>query len=96
MTPPEQAALASELAQLRGDVGQISRDIGDVKTAVAVLVERSTRTDQDVRDLRSELEEETRAVRNELETLKKVTWVSVGAALVLGGSAGTVAQLVGR
>lgn len=65
MTPPESSALAAELANLRGDIARFGRDIGDIKTSCAVLVERSNRTEQDVRDLRRDMEEEIRKVREE-------------------------------
>ncbi|WP_164387186.1 hypothetical protein [Streptomyces sp. OM5714] len=65
MTPPETSALTAEIANLRGDISNFGRDIGDIKTACAVLVERSNRTEQDVRDLRRDMEEEVRKVREE-------------------------------
>lgn len=65
MTPPETSALAAELAHMRGDFAQFGRDLSDIKTSCAVLVERSNRTEQDVRDLRRDMEEEFRKVREE-------------------------------
>ncbi|MGK9463911.1 hypothetical protein ACSLFT_28355 [Streptomyces sp. G6] len=65
MTPPETSALTTELAHLRGDFAGFGRDLGEIKTACAVLVERSNRTEQDVRDLRRDMEEEVRKVREE-------------------------------
>ncbi|MFE1205632.1 hypothetical protein ACFW5V_28510 [Streptomyces sp. NPDC058762] len=71
MTPPETSALASELSSLRGDFVSFGRDLGEIKTSCAVLVERSARTEQDVRDLRRELEDEVRKLReDELKPLK--------------------------
>lgn len=65
MTPPETSALTAELAHMRGDFAQFGRDLSDIKTSCAVLVERSNRTEQDVRDLRRDMEEELRKVREE-------------------------------
>ena len=72
MTPPETTALAAEIANLRGDINgfrsdinAVGRDLSDIKTACAVLVERSNRTEQDVRDLRRELEDEVRKLRED-------------------------------
>jgi regulator of replication initiation timing len=65
VTPPETSALTTELANLRSDIGNFGRDLSDIKSACAVLVERSNRTEQDVRDLRRELEDEVRKVRED-------------------------------
>ena len=65
MTPPETSALTAELANLRGDFVSFGRDLSEIKTACAVLVERSNRTEQDVRDLRRELEDEVRKIRED-------------------------------
>lgn len=71
MTPPESSAVVTELANLRGDIQNVGRDLGDIKTACAVLVERSNRNEQDVRDLRRELEDEVRKLReDEVKPLK--------------------------
>lgn len=78
MTPPETAALATEIANLRGDINgfrnsinAVSRDLSDIKTSCAVLVARSDRTEQDVRDLRRELEDEIKKIRDdEIKPLK--------------------------
>ncbi|MGW5616291.1 hypothetical protein [Streptomyces sp. NPDC003877] len=72
MTPPETSALTAELANLRGDFVSFGRDLSEIKTACAVLVERSNRTEQDVRDLRRELEDEVRKIReDDLKPLKE-------------------------
>src|SRR5690606_39534018 len=56
---------------LRTDIGGFGRDLGEIKTACAVLVERSNRTEQDVRDLRRDMEEEIRQMReDEVKPLK--------------------------
>ncbi|MBC2903131.1 hypothetical protein [Streptomyces cupreus] len=70
MTPPESSAVAVELANLRGSFDRFGRDIGDIKTSCAVLVARSDRTEQDVRDLREELDQ----VRAELDGVKGRQW----------------------
>ncbi|MFD8233985.1 hypothetical protein ACFV20_19155 [Streptomyces sp. NPDC059696] len=71
MTPPETTSVAVELANLRSDIGSFGRDLGEIKTSCAVLVERSARTEQDVRDLRRELEDEVKRLReDELKPLK--------------------------
>jgi predicted nucleic acid-binding Zn-ribbon protein len=78
VTPPETSALAAEIANLRGDISgfrsdmaAVGRDLSEIKTSCAVLVERSNRTEQDVRDLRREVEEEFRKIRDdEVKPLK--------------------------
>ncbi len=74
MTPPETSAIATELANLRGDIGGFGRDLGEIKTSCAVLVERSNRTEQDVRDLRRELEDEVKALKADLAAVKARQW----------------------
>lgn len=64
-TPDPTAALTSELAHLREAFGQFGRDLGEIKTACAVLVERTTRTDADVRQLRADMEAELQKIRDE-------------------------------
>lgn len=84
MTPPETATLATLLGELRTDLQTVSRDLGDIKTSCAVLVERSDRTERDVRDL----EMRTAA-------LERRVWAASGAAAALGGAAGWLAQAIG-
>lgn len=64
-TPDPTAALTSELSHLREAFGQFGRDLGEIKTACAVLVERTTRTDADVRQLRADMEAELQKIRDE-------------------------------
>lgn len=103
MTPPEQATVAAELASIRSDFGQFGRDLGEIKAALAVLVERSNRHEQDVRDLRRETDEEIKsvraeateeikAVRGDVEKLKRAMWTAIGGCVVLGGAAGAIVQ----
>ncbi|MEU3281568.1 hypothetical protein [Streptomyces antibioticus] len=106
MTPPEASALAAELANLRGDFANFGRDIGDIKTSCAVLVERSNRTEQDVRDLRKDMEDEVRKVREDevkplqakVDALSSRQWpLQSVAALASATAIGvTVWQAVGR
>jgi len=78
VTPPETSALTVEIANLRGDINgfrgdinAVGRDLSDIKTSCAVLIARSDRTEQDVRDLRKELEDEVRKIReDEVKPLK--------------------------
>ncbi|MER8233462.1 hypothetical protein [Streptomyces sp. NPDC094049] len=81
MTPPEASAFAVELANLRGD---LSRDLGDIKTSCAVLVERSNRVEQDVRDLRTDTESDAAALRAEIEELKRNRWPLPAVAALTG------------
>lgn len=74
MTDAEIRAVTRELERLRPDLAAIAHDVGEVKTLCAVLVERSTRTEQDVRDLRAETDEAIGKLRGELEALKSRRW----------------------
>lgn len=92
-----------ELASLRTSFERFGRDLGDVKTSVAVLVERSTHVDQTVRQLRVDTTreiEETRAdlaaVRTQVDGLRQWRWVVTGAAAAVGTAAGFAAQFLGR
>lgn len=106
MTPPETAALTGLLGELRGDVQGLGRDLGEIKTSCAVLVERSDRTERDVRDLERALAAERQAraakiaaVRADLEDLKRARWKAAGwaagAATALAVPAGYLAQALG-
>lgn len=97
MTPPESVTVAVELAQMRGDM---NTGIADIKGTLAVLIERSNRTEQDVRTLRADMETEVRDVRAELaaaraetEALKSGRWPlpAIGA---LTGVAGVVVAAI--
>ena len=91
MTPPETGALTAELVSLRGeingfrgDLSAVSRDLGEIKTACAVLVERSNRTEKDL----SELEQR-------VSSLERNRWPlpSLAAVVAVGSLAW---QVVGR
>lgn len=100
MTSPD---ALRELQQLRTDLGLVGRDVGEIKSAVAVLVERSARTEQDVRDLREDLEEEVdalrsehAAVRSELEDVKRRVWMAAGGVMVAGTGLGFLVQFLAK
>ncbi|MFJ8146546.1 hypothetical protein ACIQ6R_15965 [Streptomyces sp. NPDC096048] len=87
MTPPETTALTAELAHLRGDFAGFGRDLGEIKTACAVLVERSNRTEKDL----GELEQRVAA-------LEKSRWPLPSIAALVGASGLALGlwQAVGR
>ncbi|MGP4090199.1 hypothetical protein [Streptomyces sp. KR55] len=62
-TAPDPATnLAVELAQLRGE---INTGLADIKGALGVLVERTNRTDADVRQLRADMDAELQKIRED-------------------------------
>ncbi|MFI7014376.1 hypothetical protein [Streptomyces sp. NPDC050164] len=81
MTPPESTAVAVELAQLRGE---INTGFADIKGTLAVLVERTNRTDADVKQLRADTDKELGELRAEVEALKKSRWPLPSLAAVTG------------
>ncbi|MGW5126670.1 hypothetical protein ACWEQ7_21970 [Streptomyces sp. NPDC004069] len=95
MTIPDPTTnVAVELAQLRGE---ISTGLEQIKGTLGVLVERTNRTDADVRQLRADMEKETSELRAELEPLKAARWplAQLGALVgVLGLAAAAVAFFV--
>lgn len=104
---PEQQAVARELGRLCHSVDQFGRDLGDIKTACAVLVERSDRNEQDVRQLRADTEKDDEAIRadvqdlrREVEALKSRRWplatiaVVAGVASVVVGAVAVVVTLM--
>ncbi|WBB64084.1 hypothetical protein O7599_16880 [Streptomyces sp. WMMC500] len=91
MTTAEQAAMAVELATLRGE---IRTDMVDIKGSLAVLVERSNRTEQDVRDLARNTDEDIKALRADVEDVKRWRWMATGAAVAVGTAAGVVASII--
>ncbi|MDI9829669.1 hypothetical protein [Streptomyces sp. KAU_LT] len=86
MTTPEAATVAVELERLRGTV---STGLAEVKGSLAVLLERSTRTEADLLRLREETDKELDALKAEVEALKDRRW-PLG---VLGAVAGVVGTL---
>ncbi|MFF4547242.1 hypothetical protein ACFY1J_23950 [Streptomyces sp. NPDC001406] len=65
--PDSSAVVAVELAQLRGELGT---GMAEVKGSLALLVDRSNRSDADLRQLREDTEKEIEALRTEVEALK--------------------------
>jgi hypothetical protein len=104
VTPSDPAAaVAIELAGLRTRFDQFGTDLGEVKTATAVLVERSTRTNADIRQLRTDMDagdndlrDQLQAVKIDLEDVKKWRWTNTGAVGVLSASAGYLIQYLLR
>lgn len=103
-TPPEQPSVARELDRLCRSVDRFGKDLGDIKTACAVLVERSDRNEQDLRQVRADMDdqnralrEENRSIRGELEALKARRWPMQAVAVltgVVGTATGAVALLL--
>ncbi|WP_328426058.1 hypothetical protein [Streptomyces sp. NBC_00443] len=94
MTVPE-ASVAVELERLRGTV---ATGFAEVKGSLAVLVERSTRTERDVAQLREDTEKDLDELREDVEALKKNRWplAAVGALTGAAGAATGVIALLTR
>ncbi|MEU6376827.1 hypothetical protein [Streptomyces sp. NPDC046909] len=94
MTVPE-ASVAVELERLRGTV---ATGFAEVKGSLAVLVERSTRTERDVAQLREDTDKELTELRTEVEALKRNRWplAAVGALTGVAGAATGVISLLAR
>lgn len=90
--PDPTTNVAVELAQLRGE---INTGFESIKGTLAVLVERTNRTDTDVKQLRADMDNEIKAVRAELEELKKGRWplAQIGALLGVGALIAAVVAL---
>jgi len=97
MTPPESTAVAVELERLRGDFGT---GLTEIKGTLALLVERSNRAQDDIKQLRTDTETairelrdaadaDVRELRAEVETLKRGRWPlpTLGILAGLGGTA---------
>jgi hypothetical protein len=63
----DSAAVAVELAQLRGE---LSTGMAEIKGSLALLVDRSNRTDADLALLRQDTDKKIAALRTEVELLK--------------------------
>ncbi|MFE7402113.1 hypothetical protein [Streptomyces sp. NPDC057557] len=88
---PEAQAVAVQLERLRGTV---TTGFAEVKGSLAVLVERSTRTEQDLVRLRNETQRSLDALGAEVDALKARRWPlgMVGAmAGVVGAATGAIA-----
>lgn len=60
--PDPTTNVAVELAQLRGE---ISTGLENIKGTLGILVERTTRTDADVRQLRADMDAELQKIRDD-------------------------------
>lgn len=89
MTVPE-ASVAVELERLRGTV---ATGFAEVKGSLAVLVERSTRTERDLLALREDTEQELNELRAEVEALKRNRW-PLPALGALAGVVGTATAVI--
>jgi hypothetical protein len=77
--PDPTTNVAVELAQLRGE---INTGLEAIKGTLGILVERTSRTDADVRQLRTDMESELQKIRDdelkplkaEIESLKQGRW----------------------
>jgi len=89
MTVPE-ASVAVELERLHGTM---ATGFAEVKGSLAVLVERSDRNEQDVKQLRKDTDKGLAELRADVESLKRARWPlpAIGA---LTGVAGAVAGCV--
>lgn len=94
MTVPE-ASVAVELERLRGTV---ATGFAEVKGSLAVLVERSARNEQDLKQLREDTGKELDELRTDVEALKKNRWplAAVGALTGVAGAATGVISLLAR
>ncbi|MDT7847179.1 hypothetical protein [Streptomyces justiciae] len=94
MTVPE-ASVAVELAQLRGE---INTGLEQIKGTLGILVERTNRTDADVKQLKSDTEKDIGELRVEVEALKRNRWplAAVGALTGVAGAATGVISLLVR
>ncbi|WP_435209535.1 hypothetical protein [Streptomyces sp. bgisy034] len=94
MTVPE-ASVAVELERLRGTV---ATGFAEVKGSLAVLVERSTRNERDLAQLREDTGKEIDELRADVEALKKGRWPlpAIGVLTGVAGAATGVISLMQR
>ncbi|MCX4550624.1 MULTISPECIES: hypothetical protein [unclassified Streptomyces] len=92
MTAPETEAVSILLAQLRGEIGT---GLAEIKGSLSVLVERTTRTDADLKQLRTDTEEEIKGLRADVEALKEGRWplAQLGVILTIGALVAAVIAL---
>ncbi|WP_435643350.1 hypothetical protein ACR9VJ_18050 [Streptomyces sp. H49] len=90
MTQPETVAV--ELAELRGE---IRTGLEQIKGQLAVLVARTVRTDEDLKQLRTDTEKDIGELRAEVEALKRSRWplAQLNALVAVGAFAAAVASL---
>lgn len=89
-----EASVAVELERLRGTV---ATGIAEIQGSLAVLVERSDRNQQDVKQLREDTQKDIDDLRQDVEALKKNRWpiAAVGALTgVTGAATGVISLLV--
>lgn len=91
--PDPTTNIAVELAQLRGE---ISTGLEQIKGTLGVLVERTNRTDADVRQLRADFEKEMDEMRTEVNELKRGRWplAQIGALAAVAGVIAAVAGVI--
>lgn len=94
MSVPE-ASVAVELERLRGTM---QTGFARVEGSLAVLVERSDRTERDLAQLRDDTEKDVAELRAEVEALKKSRWPlpSVAAVTAVCALGLTVWQSLGQ
>ncbi|MER6533028.1 hypothetical protein ABT215_04235 [Streptomyces sp900105755] len=94
MTVPE-ASVAIELERLRGTV---QTGFARVEGSLSVLVERSTRNEQDLARLRAETTKELDELRTDIEALKRNRWPlpAIGALSGVVGAVGAAVALFAR
>ncbi|MGW0823566.1 hypothetical protein [Streptomyces sp. NPDC002845] len=92
-SPDPSTNLAVELAQLRGES---NTGLADIKGTLGVLVERTYRTDADVRQLREDTEKEIRELKAKVESLegRRFPLPVVGALTGVGALLATVIGLL--
>jgi len=91
MTMPQAGiTVAVELERLRGTV---ATGLAEVKGSLAVLLERSTRTEQDLLRLREDTGKELDALKAEMEALKARRW-PLGVLGAVAGVVGTATAVV--
>lgn len=90
--PDPATNIAVEIAQLRGE---IHTGLEQIKGTLGVLVERTNRTDADLRQLRADVDKELSELRAEVEELKKSRWPlgQIAALVAVGGLVAAVVAL---
>jgi hypothetical protein len=90
--PDPTTNIAVELASLRGE---INTGFEAIKGTLALLVERTNRTDTDVKQLRTDMEKEIGELRMQVEEIKKARWplAQLGALVAIAGLIAAVIAL---
>ncbi|WP_432135138.1 hypothetical protein [Streptomyces sp. bgisy154] len=94
MTIPE-PSVAVELERLRGTV---ETGFARIDGQLALLVQRSDRAEEDVRQLREDVQKDVAELRGEVEELKRTRWplASIGALTALAALGLTLYGLIAR